>query len=93
MSWTIAVDNLKCGGCANTITKAVRAVAGVKAVNVDIDRGEIRVEAELSVRPAVAKRLLELGYPEIGAVSGLGSAKAKAKSFVSCAVGRLSEEP
>lgn len=92
MSWTIAVENLKCGGCANSITKALGAIAGIKSVDVDTDRGEVRLEGDESARPAVTKKLLELGYPEVGAVSGLGSAKAKAKSFVSCAVGRMSEK-
>jgi len=34
--------------------------------------------------------LQELGYPERGTASGIGSAAAKAKSFVSCAIGRVS---
>jgi copper chaperone len=30
-----------------------------------------------------------MGYPEKGSVNGLGAAVAGAKSFVSCAIGRL----
>jgi copper chaperone len=48
------------------------------------------VEGDGAARPGVAKRLLELGYPERGTASGIGSAAAKAKSFVSCAIGRVS---
>jgi copper chaperone len=92
MSWTITVDNIKCGGCANSITKALRAIAGITSVRVDYERGEVCLEGDEAARPAVTGRLLELGYPEIGAVSGLRSATAKAKSFVSCAVGRMSEK-
>ncbi len=90
MSWTVTVENIKCGGCANSIKKALAAIAGVSDVNVDIEKGDIQVQADETLRPAVTKRLLELGYPESGAVSGLGSAAAKAKSFVSCAIGRVS---
>jgi copper chaperone len=90
MSWTVTVENIKCGGCANSIRKALTAIPGVTEVDVDIEKGGIRVEAEEAMRAAVTRRLLELGYPESGAVSGLGSAAAKAKSFVSCAIGRVS---
>ncbi|OGA01348.1 MAG: heavy metal transporter [Betaproteobacteria bacterium RIFCSPLOWO2_02_FULL_62_17] len=90
MSWTVTVENIKCGGCANSIRKAVGAVTGVTGVEVDVEKGDIRVEGEEAARAAVARRLLELGYPESGAVSGLGSVAAKAKSFVSCAIGRVS---
>jgi copper chaperone len=90
MSWTITVENIKCGGCANSISKALAAIPGVAGVVVDVEKGDIRVEAEEAARATVARRLLELGYPECGAVSGLGSAAAKAKSFVSCAIGRMS---
>lgn len=90
MSWTVTVENIKCGGCANLIRKALIAIPGVTGVDVDIEKGDLRVEAEDAMRAAVTKRLLELGYPESGAVSGLGFAAAKAKSFVSCAIGRVS---
>jgi copper chaperone len=90
MSWKITVENIKCGGCANSIRKALGAIAGVAGAEVDIEKGEIRVEGDEAARAAVTKRLLELGYPESGALSGIGSAAAKAKSFVSCAIGRVS---
>ena len=90
MSFTVTVENIKCGGCANSIRKALGAIAGVSGVEVDIEKGDIRVEGDQGARGAVTRRLLELGYPESGAVSGIGSAAAKAKSFVSCAIGRVS---
>ena len=40
-------------------------------------------------RDRVLRRLLQLGYPESGTAEGIAAAKAKAKSFVSCAVGRM----
>ena len=89
MSFSISVENIKCGGCASSIRKALSAIEGVAAVDVNIEQGEVRVEGE-AARPAVAKRLLELGYPERGTASGLSAAAAKAKSFVSCAIGRTS---
>jgi copper chaperone len=90
MSWTVSVENIKCGGCANSIKKALIAIPGVSDVNVDIEKGDIQVQGDEAARHAVVEKLLGLGYPETGAVSGLGSAAAKAKSFVSCAIGRVS---
>ena len=89
MAWTIAVENIKCGGCARSIDKALAAISGVEGVAVDVEAGEVCVEGNETARPAVVRRLSELGYPERGAVSGLSSATAKAKSFVSCAIGRV----
>ena len=90
MSWTIAVENIKCGGCANSITKALMAIPGVSYATVDIENGDVHIEGDETLRPTLAKRLLGLGYPERGAVSGVRSATAKAKSFVSCAIGGMS---
>lgn len=90
MSWTIAVENIKCGGCANSITKALMAIAGVSYATVDVEKGEISIDSGEDLRSKITDRLLELGYPESGAISGFRSATAKAKSFVSCAIGRVS---
>ena len=90
MSWSIIVENIKCGGCANSITNALLALPGVSAVNVDVAQGCVLLEGDQAARAAVRQRLLELGYPESGALSGLRSVAAKAKSFVSCAIGRVS---
>lgn len=89
MAWTIAVENIKCGGCANSIERALQAIPALGPVAVDVASGEIRIDGDESARAAVTARLLQLGYPERGSVAGLGSAVAKAKSFVSCAIGRV----
>jgi len=41
-------------------------------------------------RTQVADKLRSMGYPERGTLHGLSAGVAGAKSFVSCAVGRLS---
>jgi copper chaperone len=89
MGWTLTVDNIKCGGCAGTIRKEIGLLAGITAVEADPATGEVRLEGDESARPVVSRRLRELGYPERGSVSGMGSAAAMAKSFVSCTIGRL----
>ncbi len=85
----IEVENIKCGGCAGSIRKGLLALDGVEAVDVNIETGSVEIQAEESLRTDIARKLASMGYPETGSVQGLKSAGAKAKSFVSCAVGRM----
>jgi len=97
MSVVIKVENIKCGGCANHIQKTLSAIKGVESVEVAVEEGEVTVkftsqvegveQAELQQR--LRAELLSKGYPEVGTVEGLKAAGAKAKSFVSCAVGKM----
>lgn len=90
MAYQIQVENIKCGGCANTIKTRIAEMDGIDTVDVDIAEGIVRIEAGDDTRAAATARLLKLGYPESGTAEGMAAAKAKAKSFVSCAVGRMS---
>lgn len=92
MHYEIHVENIKCGGCANSISTKLTAIDGVDSVDVDIDNGIVKVEAETGLHNTIADKLLAMGYPEAGSAEGIAAAKAKAKSFVSCAVGRLKSE-
>lgn len=83
------VANIKCGGCANSIDKALRADSRVTGVEVDIDKGVVSVQASDDAREALRAELLRLGYPEAGSVEGLQALATKGKSFVSCAIGRF----
>jgi len=58
-------------------------------VDVAIEEGIVTVEGDESYRDEVAAELLRLGYPETGTAEGIKAATAKAKSFVSCAIGRI----
>ena len=90
MSYEISVENIKCGGCANTITTKLNNLANVTGSEVDVENGTITVKADESTKEEVTQLLLKIGYPEIGTAAGLKAAKAKAKSFVSCAIGKMS---
>jgi copper chaperone len=91
MELAFEVDNIKCGGCARSIERALKEVPQVSAVGVDVDAGRVTVSAQADVREPVREALLRLGYPERGTASGLSAASAKAKSFVSCAIGRFGD--
>ena len=91
MSFEIDVENIKCGGCVGSIVSGLKALDGVVAVQVDVEQGRVTVDGDDALQPEVCELLKKLGYPEVGSTAGLASAKAKAKSFVSCAVGRFSD--
>jgi copper chaperone len=65
MKHRFEVVNIKCGGCARSIERALRADPRITAVEVDV---------------------------AAGSAEGFEALKAKAKSFVCCAVGRLGTE-
>jgi copper chaperone len=89
MSYTIAVENIKCGGCANSIRNKLLDVGLAQTIQVDIERGEVHIEGNPEWREHAAKVLAGIGYPESGSVEGMQAAAARAKSVVSCAVGRI----
>lgn len=83
----IHIENLKCNGCATTIRKAMEGFAGVAHVEVINDEELVKVEHDDQTdRAQLVEKLGNLGYPEVGHNS-LGK---KAKSYISCAVGRMS---
>ena len=89
MELQLQVENVKCGGCARSIEKALLADSRISRVSVDPAQGLVVIEAEADVRAPALAALAKLGYPEKGSLEGLKAAAAAAKSFVSCAVGRM----
>ena len=89
MSYTIAVENIKCNGCANSIRSKLAEQELVQTIEVDIEQGEVHIEGNPEWRDQVVLALARMGYPEAGSVEGMKAAAAKAKSFVSCAIGRI----
>ena len=89
MAYDISVENIKCGGCANTITTRLNDMDHIDSCEVDVENGIVSISGDESKREQVTQLLLKLGYPESGTAEGLKAARAKAKSFVSCAVGRI----
>ena len=92
MSLSIQVENIKCGGCANSIKKGLMDEAGVSTVEIDVENGMVSIDGENLDRDAIAEHLLKMGYTESGSVEGMKAATAKAKSFVSCAIGKVSSD-
>lgn len=47
----LKVDGMTCDHCAETVTKAVKALAGVQSVNVDLDKNEVTVDFDANATP------------------------------------------
>jgi copper chaperone len=86
----IEIDNLKCGGCEKSIVKGLSAMPAISDLVVDREHQVVRFSGAASDRDAVVQKLRSMGYPEKGSLAGMEAGLANAKSFVSCAVGRMS---
>lgn len=87
MKQQFEVENIKCGGCVNSIKTALLKLEGVETIEVDKDIDTIVLTGTIE-RDLVIKKLNDLGYPE----KGHNTMVKKAKSYVSCAVGRMSDK-
>jgi copper chaperone len=88
MKTTLYIQNLKCGGCANTITKNIATIDTISEVSVNVEESSVTFDYESAEKfTEVKEKLKSLGYPEDGEANSFGS---KAKSYVSCAVGKMS---
>lgn len=86
MEQQFEVENIKCGGCMNSIKTALLKLEGVTDVIIDKEIDTITVTGTTN-REDVVNKLNDLGYPE----KGNNTLIRKAKSYVNCAIGRMSE--
>ena len=89
MKTSIIVQNLKCGGCAQTITNKLSEIENIAAISVDVEDSKVSFvyTNELDAL-SVKEKLKALGYPSIDDHNNIAS---KAKSYVSCATGKFSK--
>lgn len=84
----LQIQNLKCGGCANTIEDELSHLSGVSHVHVDHDNSSVKFQVEhVEDEVWVADKLIKLGYPPVGENN---NAIRQIKSYVSCMKGRVS---
>ena len=92
MIQTFQVQNVKCGGCAHTLKEKLEPVFGKVEVDLEKEPREIILDIEEAQREILAQMLKSLGYPLVGEAMGfVENGTAKAKSFVSCAVGKINQ--
>ena len=88
---SFSAENIKCGGCVNTVKKALKDEYGDVLVDLDKEPRAVSIEIlEDFDEELFRNKMKSLGYPlsdeELGGVEKLG---VKAKSFVSCAIGKM----
>ncbi len=90
MKQIFQVKNVKCGGCANTLKKSLLDEFGEVDVNLDVEPREITLELKEGQEEALKLKLHQLGYPLVSEeLSAFGTISTTAKSFVSCAIGKI----
>ena len=61
MAITLSVTGMTCSHCAHTVSKALKAVAGVEKVSVSLDTGHARVDGKAGAG-ALIQAIEEEGY-------------------------------
>ncbi|WP_286767744.1 MULTISPECIES: heavy-metal-associated domain-containing protein [Sphingobacterium] len=84
MRHNITVENIKCGGCMNSIKTALMKINGVENVSIDKDTETVTIDATVE-KIILINALSKMGYPE----KGNNDLLKKAKSYVSCAIGKI----
>jgi copper chaperone CopZ len=62
MSERFHVDNMKCGGCVETVQKALEGLQGCEKAEVDLTSGTAEIEGAVD-RDQLMTVLAGLGYP------------------------------
>ena len=89
MKSTLIIQNLKCGGCANTISTKISSLENITDVEVDVEASSVSFTFQNAIElQSVKEKLAHLGYPIEGDKNSLVS---KAVSYVSCATGKMSQ--
>ncbi|MBV1923423.1 MAG: heavy-metal-associated domain-containing protein [Flavobacteriaceae bacterium] len=89
MKSTLVIQNLKCGGCANTIITKISTLDNISEVDVDVEASSVSFTfQQANDLETVKDKLAHLGYPIEGDKNSMVS---KAISYVSCATGKMSQ--
>lgn len=87
MRTTVHIQNLKCEGCERIIVNKLSNIKNILEVEVNHDDESVSFDFHTKHDFERAKHILEMiGYPILGAENKLTT---KAKSYVSCAIGRI----
>jgi len=88
------VLNIKCQGCASSVKKALLEEFGEVEVDLSVEPRVISLEVNENFdEDKLRIKMKKLGYPfddeELGKIEEFGT---KAKSFVSCAIGKMDND-
>ena len=85
---TFLVDNIKCSGCAHTVSTQLSKLEGIENVEVIPEEDSVTVSfSEEAKEETIARKLHNLGYPP----KGTSNLTDNAKSYVSCMIGKITK--
>lgn len=88
---SLTLENIKCDGCGKTISKNLSDL-GLKSIVVDPSSSTVEFDnpADSSKIDEAIGKLRGLGYPLVETAEGVKALALRAKSYLSCAIGRVS---
>ncbi len=90
MKQTFEVMNVKCNGCANTLKSKLAKEFGDVEVNLETMPRQITLDIKPEDIDKLRNILKTIGYPMSDEeLNGVENVTAKAKSFISCAAGKI----
>jgi copper chaperone CopZ len=94
MKKSFEVLNIKCGGCANTVKKNLSSRFEDVDVNLEVMPRIVTVDIKNDEdEKFLVETLKSLGYPLADEeTSSMEKVGLKAKSFVSCAIGKMTQD-
>jgi copper chaperone CopZ len=85
MKEKLKVNNIKCGGCENTIRTGLSKIQGLENIQADAASGEVTFDyIDHSALEAAREKLRKMGYTEDDP-----NMLDTAKSYVSCMIGKM----
>ena len=92
MEQSFEVLNVKCSGCAHTLTASLEKEFGSIKVDLEIEPRVITLDVEEEKIPRLRKELKRLGYPMSDEdLTKFDAFSTNAKSYVSCAIGKMNK--
>lgn len=92
MKQSFEVLNVKCGGCANTLTTTLEKEFGSIEVDLEVEPRVITLDLEEENIPQLRAELKRLGYPMSDEdLTKFDAFSTNAKSYVSCAIGKMNK--
>ncbi len=58
----LVVDGMKCENCKKSVESGIKSISGVKKVNVDLKKGLVKVDADVSIMDDINLKVSELGF-------------------------------
>ncbi|MGW8169502.1 MAG: heavy-metal-associated domain-containing protein [Sulfurovaceae bacterium] len=90
MKQTFEVLNVKCEGCANTLKTKLAKEFGDVEINLETMPRQITLDVKPEQIDELRNILKAIGYPLSDEdLSAIENATTKAKSFISCAIGKI----